>query len=763
MTPTHRLSDPAPAPRFGPGVQLLLLVGGLAVAVVLTLTFREWLFHTQFVLFFSLAILTAWAGGIRLGLAAVFLGVAAFELFLFGAFASVDVDGSLLARGLALSVIGAATVWLVHSTDAARRLAEARALERSRMAGRLEAQAEELEVQVSESEAMAAELEDVNQQLEEQTDAAQRAARRAERLHAVATRLLTVPAGEPMLHAVAEQARFATEARGAGVVMPGSDGRPGIVALAGYPDGTAGDADAILAQCSPARRALETGQPVWVASPVELRRHFPDLVEPAGSSSRAWAALPLQGTGRVLGVITLSFSAEGEFLPEDRSFMSLLAQQCAHAVERSRLQERSMRARVRAEFAEHRLALLAEASQRLAASLDYQTSLASLASLAVPDLADWCTVHLVDDSGRMHLVTSAIPDAQQGSRPVEQVPGGEAVLAAVQRVVASGRPDLVVDIGEPAPRPASRDDDEREALREAGVHSLLTVPLAADDRICGGLSFALALHGREFGEPDITLAVELGRRAGQAVENARLYAAAHHASQAKTDFLAVMSHELRTPLNAIIGYSDLLLLGVPNGIPEPAYRQVRRIRSASDSLLQLVEEVLSFSRIEAGKEHLRISPVDLSALIAEVAAMVEPMAADKNLDLRVDVQDGLRIVSDERKIRQILTNLASNAIKFTDSGGVTFRTEVHDSEVRIDVHDTGIGISPQDIERIFEPFWQVEQVSTRRFGGTGLGLGVARKLARLLEGRLEVTSLVGSGSTFSLFLPRHTPGTARAR
>jgi signal transduction histidine kinase len=135
------------------------------------------------------------------------------------------------------------------------------------------------------------------------------------------------------------------------------------------------------------------------------------------------------------------------------------------------------------------------------------------------------------------------------------------------------------------------------------------------------------------------------------------------------------------------------------------------------------------------------------------------MAEEKGLALDVDMPEvALKLVSDERKIRQIVTNLLSNAVKFTEQGSIGVRTMSADGEIRVEVRDTGIGIDPQHLDRIFDPFWQVEQSSTRRFGGTGLGLGVARKLARLLEGRLEVQSEVGRGSTFTLALPMRTPG-----
>jgi signal transduction histidine kinase len=291
-------------------------------------------------------------------------------------------------------------------------------------------------------------------------------------------------------------------------------------------------------------------------------------------------------------------------------------------------------------------------------------------------------------------------------------------------------------------------------LRNLGLREQLSVPIQVEAATIGVITFAISESSRTFDEADITLAAELGRRAGQAVQNARLYQAAHHASEAKSNFLAVMSHELRTPLNAIIGYSDLLLLGVPNSVPDRAMHQVERIRVAAGTLLNLVEEVLSFSRIEAGKEEVRISPVDMNHLVRECLAMVEPLAAQKHLQLNVVMPDEpVKIVSDDRKIRQILTNLLSNAVKFTEQGTIALELSEVDREVQIIVEDTGIGIPQEYLERIFDPFWQVEPASTRRFGGTGLGLGVARKLARLLDGKLHVTSTVGQGSRFVLMLP----------
>ncbi|HSJ08031.1 MAG TPA: ATP-binding protein [Longimicrobiales bacterium] len=430
----------------------------------------------------------------------------------------------------------------------------------------------------------------------------------------------------------------------------------------------------------------------------------------------------------------------------------------------SRLHELGMRARIRAEFAERRLGFLSEASARLSETLDYEAALDAVARMCVPEIADCVVIHLIDDAGVPRLAAAAHVDAAL----VESCIGMEArhalatIVGDVPDVIESGGA-IRVDITEALLEERARDADHLDGLRTLGLASQIVAPIFVDGRVRGLIAAGSGESGRTFDDADVTLVAELGRRAGHAVQNARLYQAARFASNAKSDFLAVISHELRTPLNAIIGYTDLLLLGIPSNLPDQSRRQVERIRSASDGLLHLVDEVLSFSRLEAGKDELRISPLDLTALLRECVALVEPMAAAKSLALRLDVpEEPLKLVSDERKIRQILANLLSNAVKFTEEGGIHVRAAHDDTMLRVEVADTGIGIPEEHFEHIFDPFWQVEHASTRRYGGTGLGLGVARKLANLLNGRLLVKSGVGAGSVFTLHLPVRLPVARRA-
>ena len=235
---------------------------------------------------------------------------------------------------------------------------------------------------------------------------------------------------------------------------------------------------------------------------------------------------------------------------------------------------------------------------------------------------------------------------------------------------------------------------------------------------------------------------------GEAVERAEA------ASRAKTDFLAVMSHELRTPLNAIVGYADLLQTAVSGPLTETQKMHLSRIRSSSFHLLDLIQDVLSFSRIEAGREELRVADVEVQQLARDAQAYIEHQCAEKGLQQELQLPEKrIVMVTDPAKVRQILLNLLTNACKFTDSGHVRLKVYKDGEDVFFEVNDSGPGIAQQHLDMIFEPFTQIDQSTTRIKGGAGLGLPVSRRLAHLLGGELIVESTVGAGSTFTLRLP----------
>jgi signal transduction histidine kinase len=229
-----------------------------------------------------------------------------------------------------------------------------------------------------------------------------------------------------------------------------------------------------------------------------------------------------------------------------------------------------------------------------------------------------------------------------------------------------------------------------------------------------------------------------------------------HAANLKNQFLANVSHEFRTPLNAILGYTSMLLHGVNGTLAERQRRNLERVDANARRLLAIINDILDISRIEAGRMRIRRSAFPLPALVDEVLADFEPLVVRSKLELRRKLALRLPTLhSDRPKLKQILMNLLSNALKFTPNGSVTVSV-THSRATRqvwILVADTGIGIDEPDQKRVFEDFQQVDPSATRRYGGAGLGLAVSRRLAEVLGGSLTVTSRLGEGSTFTLVLP----------
>jgi signal transduction histidine kinase len=231
-------------------------------------------------------------------------------------------------------------------------------------------------------------------------------------------------------------------------------------------------------------------------------------------------------------------------------------------------------------------------------------------------------------------------------------------------------------------------------------------------------------------------------------------AEAESANGAKSDFLAVMSHELRTPLAAIMGYQELLADGITGPITDAQGQQLGRIKASARHLLALIDEILTFTRLDAGRETVVPETFNLNDVLRDACEIAEPLADAKKIELKVEAASPDMIVeSDPTKVKQILVNLLSNAVKFTETGNVTATASVSGQSFILRVSDTGIGIDSEHLHRIFDPFWQVEQKATRRATGTGLGLTVTKRLANLLGGDVDVKSEPGHGTTFTVTLP----------
>ncbi|HJU65284.1 MAG TPA: ATP-binding protein [Gemmatimonadaceae bacterium] len=413
--------------------------------------------------------------------------------------------------------------------------------------------------------------------------------------------------------------------------------------------------------------------------------------------------------------------------------------------------------------------LLAAASELLVSSLDIETTLDGVCRLVVPTLADYCAIHLLESHRLLRLVSACHIDAEQlaAAKELERLypPSPDSPVGA-SHAMSTGALWLDADISEDQLVAAARDDRHRRLLLRLAWKSSIAVPLTVRGHTLGAMTLVTAQSGRRYSTDQVELAQELARRTAYAVDNARLYASANQArleaekaSQAKMMFLTAMSHELRTPLNAIAGYAELMEMGVHGPVTKQQRESLVRIQRSERHLLSLINDVLNFARVGTGQLKLDLDTVPLTTMLGGVEALVAQRVTSKRLRFqRTDCDPSLAAHADGEKVRQILLNLLSNAIKFTNPGGlISIEVTATDQKVRITVRDTGRGIPPQQLERIFEPFVQLDRSLTSNDEGTGLGLSISRELARAMGGDLTAESALGAGSAFTLSLPRRSP------
>jgi signal transduction histidine kinase len=415
-------------------------------------------------------------------------------------------------------------------------------------------------------------------------------------------------------------------------------------------------------------------------------------------------------------------------------------------------------ARAAAEEAARRLRFLLESTTVLASSLDHKATLSALARLCVSELADWAVVYCLDDAGAPERLEVAHRDRTKEGllRELQAVPLDPEGAQPVLDVVRERRPILAQTVGEELLESVAHKAWHPEILRELGAASFMIVPMVARDSALGALALVSADSSRRFDEQDLALAEDIAARAALAVANAKLYEEAQRANKTKADFLAVLSHDLRTPLTAIIGYVDLMNMGVPDPLPDATRQRLQRIRTSATHLLYLLNEILHYARLDAGRDEMRLREVDLREIGREAATVGEPLALERHLRFQLDLPERpVTLRTDPDKVRQVLVNLVGNAVKYTERGEVSVELrDAGDHGVVMRVRDTGVGIAQEHLRHIFEPFWQVDSRGRTRDGGAGLGLSVVRRLVRLLGGEVCVESVLGEGSTFTVTLPR---------
>jgi len=402
--------------------------------------------------------------------------------------------------------------------------------------------------------------------------------------------------------------------------------------------------------------------------------------------------------------------------------------------------------------------ILAHAGARLAASLDPETTLQTITQVMIPELADWCTIYVVDEHGgvRRLEIAHADPVREAMLRGLLRTPLDPSGPNPVLRVIASAASELIREVPPQLLEDSVPEEAYLRMLTAAGIHSAVIVPLVARGRTLGAIGM-YSSGDRRFDEDDMVLVEELGRRAALALDNARLYEESRQALAARDDVLAIVSHDLGQPLTAIRIGTSLLLRRVPaEERGSGAWAHLEGIRQSAEQMERLINDLLEAKRLEAGEVRLDRECLDPGALLREAAELARPLAEEHGIGLSVEpVVTDRTAWADRDRILQVLSNLLGNAIKFTPEGGaIALRGHVEGKELRLAVADTGRGISDEERPFLFERYWQAGR---SRRGSAGLGLSIVKGIVESHGGSVWVESQLGAGSTFTFTLPTAPP------
>jgi signal transduction histidine kinase len=472
---------------------------------------------------------------------------------------------------------------------------------------------------------------------------------------------------------------------------------------------------------------------------------------------RSHVIVPMIRDGGAIGAIIVGRTAVGPFSNAQIDLLKIFADQAVIAIENVRLfKELEARTRDLARSVDE-LKALGEVGRAVSSTLDLETVLTTIVSRANHlSGTDAGAIYEYDEAtGLFHLrATQNFPDdvvEALRAMPLHRNEG------AIGRLAITREPVQIADIAVEG----AYQSRAREMLLRTGYRALLAVPMLREDHIIGGLVVNRTAPG-EFSAEVVELLKTFATQSAMALQNARLFQEVEEksrqlevANRHKSEFLANMSHELRTPLNAIIGFSEVLVERMFGELNEKQDEYLRDIFSSGRHLLSLINDILDLSKIEAGKMELELGTFDLPAAMENALTLVKGRAANHAITLHLEVDRRLgECVGDERKLKQVLVNLVSNAVKFTPEGGrVEVRAAPANGGVEFAVSDTGIGIAPEDQEAIFEEFRQVGTDYAKKREGTGLGLTLTKRIVELHGGRIWVKSQLGQGSTFAFMLP----------
>jgi signal transduction histidine kinase/ActR/RegA family two-component response regulator len=507
--------------------------------------------------------------------------------------------------------------------------------------------------------------------------------------------------------------------------------------------------------------AVRDGVPLWIESRSQLEERYQDMAGRfPGGGDGAFVFLPLLAEGGCIGALTYGFEGTHRFLEDERAFLRVVSWYAAQAIERANAYAAVKVAKERAEGSQRRSELLADIDVLLASSLDHSNILNEVARAAVPRFADWCVLELVDQRLRgtppiaSHADPSKVPLVLEMRLRLREMGDFSQGIAAVMRSGISllhrliPLDTIVASVG--------AESSMVKLAAEVGIASAVVVPMSARGQVLGAILLCRGDPEHRYDEQDLVVAEDLGRRIGLAVDNARLYQEARDADRLKGEFLAMLSHELRNPLAPVVTALDLMDRSGEKHFSAEREMITRHVRH----LVRLLDDLLDMARTTRGKVQLLTERSELATIVAAAVEVASPLVAQRAHRLTILVPErGLQVMADPARLTQAIGNLVTNAAKYTAPGGAISVEAVADGgEAVVTVRDSGAGIAPDLLPRIFDAFVQGSSAIDRSQGGLGIGLTVAKSVVTLHGGTLAARSGgLGHGSEFVVRLPRVEP------
>lgn len=523
----------------------------------------------------------------------------------------------------------------------------------------------------------------------------------------------------------------------------------------------------------PLVEAVRSGRELWLATADDLMNMFPDLAPERGAC--AWAVLPLIVDGVILGAVGWSFAARG-FTVAQRGALCALARAGGDALYRAGLYDAERRAQAQAENERHSLSLQsatamgekteAELARRRDAlmadvcnvldSANDVAALSAVARLSLSLLGDWCAINVLDDSenGPLRQAASAHadPDKERVLQHARRARGG--ITGRLTRSLSEGKAAIIPSLAAGSSRGTGLSVSQVRHLREIGLSRILVVPMRFQGRTLGTVLFGAPGGPGRYDAPQVALAHRFARRCAASIAYRELYDRAQKAAQAREDFVALTSHELRTPLSHIKGFVSTLRTTDTDWDPATRDDFLAEIEHEADRLATLIESLLNMSRIDStGQDPAARTATQPELLVAAGVDRVRGLLGDHLL--QIDIQPDLPAVwVDSSQVERVIANLLDNAVKYSPpSEPIGISARLAGEEVCLRIEDRGLGIPPEHVERIFEPFFREPTAGYPAKPGTGLGLAICRSIVRAQQGRIWAEQRPGGGAAFVFTLP----------